>query len=176
MIPISGRQFFASTPPRSVSLSSGQAPYTPTANTGPGLIAVIATSTVAAALDLTQLFAPPYNSSQGSQQSPGLPGNMISIFADTTDVGLLFGPTLASVTGANVPALAAAGTVNASGIYTLSGKECWRIATGTLQRFLLGATQKKAADGTVFGGDNFLGFVSTGAGLIRVFQSSPSNP
>jgi hypothetical protein len=129
-----------------------------------GGVAAIVTSAAAAVLDLRTVNPQVYSAGTADGGlTLGPVGQYLTIFADTTDVGLVFGATLASVTGANAPALATVGTVNASGVYSDVVKCCFRIATGQSLRVLL---QKEH--------DIFMGFVSTGAGIIRLFQSNPS--
>src|SRR6185312_1446836 len=132
---------------------------------------VLATSAVASLLDLRTLTSglsyDPGDASkaQGANAPPNGPvgavGSFITIFADTSDVGYILGTAKADVTGANVPALATNGAVDANGVYTGAAKTCARIPSGQSARFRLQV-----------GVDNFLGFVAAGAGQIRVYISS----
>ena len=156
----------------SESLSTKQNQYVtpPRATESPaaiGQVCVLQTSTSASYLELDSLFQQKVGSGTPSQQRAGVVGNEVTIFADAQDLGIIFGPTAASVTGsgsANVPALATYGSVS-SGAYTAAAKSCWRIPAGTSLRFLLQQ-----------GVDNFLGFVAAGSGLLRLYQSSPGTP
>lgn len=126
---------------------------------------VLATSTTASALDLGSAPVPSPPTSGGSAQSSqlqGAVGHYITVFADTADVGLIFGPSLASVTAGNAPALASNGSVT-SGVYTPGTGTCHRIPAGQERRFQL-----------LMGQDRFMGFVGSAAGQMRVYQSSPS--
>ena len=133
----------------------------------PGMLVVVAVSTVAAALDLTKLnFGLAYSATDArtAQGNLGVVGNELTIWTDTgADLGIIVGPTLASVTGANVPVLATVGTVNANGIYTAVTGACFRVPAASSVRFL-----------TAPGQDLFLGFVGSAAGIARIFQSSVS--
>ena len=98
----------------------------------------------------------------------GVVGQSFTVEADTTDCMVVFGLTLASVTGANAPAFATVGTVNASGIYTnTAGGNGLRVTAGSggALRFNLRPNV-----------DRFMAFVATGAGVIRFYQSSDSSP
>lgn len=129
-----------------------------------GEVAAIAVSAVAGVLDVRTVAAQVYSAaSADGNQMLGLVGQYITIEADGADLGITFGPTLASVTGAHVPALAGVGTVNGSGVYTEANTVCYRIPNGQERRFLL---QKER--------DLFLGFVGSAAGTMRLFQSVPS--
>jgi hypothetical protein len=147
----------------------------PNPNTGPGLIAVIALTNTAIQLNLAALFQSPtpnlYDASQKTRAQ--ILYAAFSIAMDTgADCGLISGPTQALVSGANVPLLTAAGTVSGAGVYTISGKECWRIVGGALpQRFVA------QFDPTNKIGDNWLGLVASAAGPInlRIYQSSPND-
>lgn len=158
------RQYAARSPPRAYVASA-------VAAEGVGQVIVIATTTSAAYLDLfTTTFGMQYASgdaqlAQGngapSGSPQGLVGVFVDIFADAQDLGVVFGNTAALVSGSGVaPSLTAAGTV-AGGVYTAAAQACYRIPSGTSQRFL-----------TQIGQDNFLGWVAAGSGYIRIYQSS----
>lgn len=99
------------------------------------------------------------NSVSGGGTAQALPqvnpkGNVarwVDITADGVDIGIVSGPTAASVTGANAPVLA----TNGNG------------AAGTCARIFAGQTQPFY----VLPDDRFLGLVGTGAGQIRIWPS-----
>jgi hypothetical protein len=145
----------------------------PNPNTGPGLVAVIAITTTAASLNLSALFqSPTPNLYDASQKTRGqILYSAFTLASDSgADCGIITGPTQAIVTGSNVPLLTAAGAVSGAGVYTISGKECWRIVGGAPpQRFVA------QFDPTNKIGDNWLGFVGSAAGFLRIYQSSPND-
>lgn len=136
-----------------------------------GQVIVCQTTTTAAYLELdSTTFGLSYNydspmNAQGTNAPAGSPqglmGCCVTIYAETTDLGVVFGQTAAEVNGSSIsPALATYGSV-AAGVYTAVAQTCWRIPAGTSQRFL-----------TQIGVDKFLGWVAAGNGLIRIYQSS----
>lgn len=134
----------------------------------PGQLVVVAVSVAPGAIDLTKLlFGLAYNATSAQAgQANGAVGNELTIESDTgADLGIIFGPTLGSVTGANAPVLATVGTLNASGIYTPVTGVCYRVFAGPtgVARFLTAPTQ-----------DLFMGFVGSAAGVMRTYQSSVS--
>ena len=82
-------------------------------------------------------------------QPQGYAGHWIDIFADAADLGIISGPTLASVTGGNVPALATVGNAGTAGT-------CMRLASGSKTPYW------------VTPDDRFLGVVGAGNGFIRI--------
>jgi hypothetical protein len=176
------RQFLSNTCPRvtsnsiAASLSSGTS-VGAQANVGPGLILSVATSTTAGVINLARLFKPLKNPTLAATLYPGIVGgsiagdesfgNKISIAVLTSNLFVNFAPTIAQVTGSNVPLAAAEGTLNASGIYTPStnNQECWPIFAGTYQTFNLRS-----------GMDIFMGFVAAAAGQVWLYQSSDPTP
>jgi hypothetical protein len=84
---------------------------------------------------------------------PGFVGHFCTFFADGADVGVVFGPTLASVNGGNAPNLATQGNAGTAGA-------CFRIPSGQALRF------------AVLGDHRFLGFVGSGNGTLRIAISS----
>jgi hypothetical protein len=132
---------------------------------------VVATSTSATYLELdTTTFGQSYSMGTSmlvsglgapSGAPQGLMGCFISIYADAQDLGVIFGQTLASVTGSNVPALAQNGASLTAGVYTGAAGVCYRIAAGTSLRVL-----------TQVGIDKYLAWVAAGTGQIRIYQSS----
>jgi hypothetical protein len=137
-----------------------------------GQVVAVATSTTAGFFNLQALtFGETYSMTASDLQfaagAPaggpvGVVGSFITIRAETSDVGVIFGATQASVTTTNVPALATVGTVSGAGAYTQAAGVCYRIPAGTEKRF-------KLAVGT----DNFMGFVGSGVGVMRLYMSSP---
>jgi hypothetical protein len=151
MLPLSAKQNLFVSPPRVAGI---------------GQILTVATSATAGVVSLAVLFNPVYNiTSAQANVTAGVTGNYITIFADTADVGVLFGTTVGSVTGANVPVLATVGTVSGVGVYTPAVGSCYRIPAGQERRYLVQATE-----------DLFLGFVGSTTGVMRLFQSSPPCP
>lgn len=119
-----------------------------------GLVSVLATSTTAASQDLRLCGNQSLNATNNATEQPaGLPGHWVRFEAVTADCGIVLGPTSASVTGGNVPSLAASG-VNATGA-------CVRIPAGQYREFRLAQ-----------GVDVFLGYVASGAGQLIVTQVS----
>jgi hypothetical protein len=138
---------------------------------GIGQVLAVSVSSTASYVNLGALFQPAAGGQSGAQTQGssgvvvGVLDNYISIYADGAELGVVFGLTAAAVSGANAPALATAGSLLA-GVYTPPATPaCWGIATGTWQRFLAQLTQ-----------DLFMGFVASGAGTMRLYQSSPPNP
>lgn len=172
MLTSAARQSFFASPPRAAQLGV------------PGGIIAITVSTTASYIELDTLFpqlpsagvsntVPATNSAYTSQLN-GACDQFISITATSATVGVVFGPTAASVTTAgslyNAPALAVVGTVS-GGAYTLPaassgspGIVCLPIPAGTTVRFRITSYQ-----------DKFMGFVGSGAGTLYLYQSSQSD-
>ena len=150
------RKFFNVTPPRAYASAPGPI----------GEPVVLAVSGTPGALDLRSFSQPAYNIQQASTQNrQGAVGNYLNLYAETADLGLIFGVSFASVTGANAPVLATVGTVSGvTGVYTSAVGVCIRIPAGTIYEFV---PQE--------GVDLFMGFVGSVAGIVRLWQSSPSN-
>lgn len=127
-----------------------------------GQVAVLAVSTTAIAVDLTQGFAQAaVNGTTGSD--PKTPTrNCLTIQADV-DIGIVFGANVAAVSGANAPVIANNGTLTTN-TYTGAAGTCWVVKANTPFRI---TTQP--------GPDNALGIVATGVGKVRIYQSSPDN-
>lgn len=129
----------------------------------PGQAAAFAVSATATYVDLTKGISQAALDLQRSGQDPKSTGrNYLTIVSDV-DIGVVFGPTTASVTGGNAPVLATVGTLS-SGVYTGAAGTCFLVPAKTPQRFL-------PAPGV----DNFLGVVGSGAGTCRIYQSSPDD-
>lgn len=89
--------------------------------------------------------------------------NYLTIECDV-DLGIIFGSTVAMVNDAgNVPAIATVGTLS-NGTYTAAAKTCHVLYAKQPARFLLQS-----------GVDLYMGFVASGAGTMRLYQSSSDN-
>jgi hypothetical protein len=159
-LPEGARKNLAIQPPRAFVSGGG----------GQGQVAVLAVSATPIAIDLTRGFNPVYppTTGLGSVAQGAKPlittRNYLTISADTgADVGVIFGPSVAAVSGGNAPVLATTGSL-VSNVYTGVAGTCWRIPAGTSQRFL-------CAQGV----DNAVGIVGSGAGVVRIYQSSPDD-
>ncbi len=113
----------------------------------------ITVSAVAASQDL-RLCGVQVPAAASYASKVGFQGRYVTLHADGADVGFVFGPTSASVTGANAPVLATVG-VNVAGV-------CERLSNGERLQYYVAA-----------GTDVFIGFVATGAGVLRILASSP---
>lgn len=90
----------------------------------------------------------------GTLVSPkGFVGQWVDIFADGTDVGVIFGATNASVSGGNAPVLATTGNPGTAGV-------CMRIANGSFRTYYIKPD------------DEFLGVVGAASGNLRIAVSS----
>lgn len=142
-----------------------------------GQCSVKATSAVAASVDLGAAGSPPAenaafgaNIPKGGSQSvanstsgggtvqaitvnnpEGFIGKWIDIYADAQDIGIIAGPTQASVTSGNAPVLA-----NNDG----SAGTCFRIAAGTYRSYYVDPDRR------------WLGYVGAGNGQMRIAPSS----
>lgn len=92
-------------------------------------------------------------STPAEPEKPGFLGHYVMVFADGADAGVIFGPLVANVTGANAPALATQGGAGTAGA-------CFRIPAGQAIKYLL------------HGDDRFVGFVGSGNGTLRIAQAS----
>jgi hypothetical protein len=123
-----------------------------------GQIAAIAVTSTAGSQDLRlcgqQTVSMANANQQAAQATPGLPGHYATFEADGGDIYVLFGPTLASVTGGNVPVIATTG-VNAAGA-------CFKIPSGQNIQCKLEVTT-----------DLFIGFITSATATLRIAQSSP---
>ena len=158
LFPLANRQFEYVSPPRAYRAAPGTA----------GQVVVFAISIAPAVLSLSALtFGQVYTATSATaSQINGVVGNYLTVLSDAADSGIVLGPTLASVTGANAPVLATVGTVDVNGIYAGAAGTCHRIFAGALGlRFLPQPGQ-----------DLFMGIVGSGAGTVRIYQSSPANP
>lgn len=155
-------QFQFVSPPRAKSTEAGRA-------------ANIAVSATPGFIDLTTLGKPAtYNAQQAAAAQPnGALGSYLTITADAADVGVIFGTASADVSGGNAPVLATVGTVPA-GVYTPAAGECFVIKSGQTARFLLRPLPVGGSGTTAPITDQFMGFVGSGAGFMRLYQSSPA--
>lgn len=118
--------------------------------------------TSAIAVDLAAGFSQgAYDGTRGADPK-SLTYNYIAIIADV-DIGIISGPTLASVSGANAPDISVTGTLS-SNVYVGAVGTCFVLPAGFGMKFL---AQK--------GVDQFLGIVGSEAGIVRMYQVSPSN-
>lgn len=142
----------------------------PRVNGATGNVAAITVSAAAGSLDVRSLSCGPsatqgqYNAAQTQQGFQGAMDQYITIFADGADLYVVFGPSQASVTGGNAPVVATVGSVSGAGVYTDAAGTAWKIPNGQSLRVLPQLNQ-----------DAFMGFVASGAGTMRIFQSSPPN-
>lgn len=129
----------------------------------PGQVATFGVSATPTYVDLTQGISQAAKDLTKSGQDPKSPTrNYLTIVADV-DLGVIFGPTAASVSSGNVPDLSQAGSLS-SGVYTGHAKTCWLIQAKVPQRFLLQQ-----------GVDLFVGIVGASSGTCRLYQSSPDD-
>jgi hypothetical protein len=144
-------------------------------------VAAIATSTTVAVLDLTTLpgFPPPPAATGQSKQAtenPNAIGHYIDLTAETADAYFIFGPTLASVTGANAPVAATTSTVNGSGVLTPAVAIAGYLPAGQRLPVKIPVGVIGNGSGPLGQGSpcRFLGVVTkSGTGVLRVHQSSP---
>lgn len=127
----------------------------------PGQVVAITVSAVAAALSLITGISQAVFNRQTGDDPVQVVRNYVTIECDV-DLAIVFGATLASVTVGNVPVIATVGTVNGSGVYTPAAGTAFVLYAKQPRRFLL-------QNGT----DLFMGFVASGAGTLRLYQSSP---
>lgn len=133
------------------------------ANGSFGQAAVLAVSAVAIAVDLTKgISQAAYNKTVDGTDPTQVVRNYMTLQPDV-DCGIIFGATIAAVSGTNAPVLATNGTLTGN-TYTGAAGTCYVLKANTTYRFLLQQ-----------GLDNAMGIVATGAGKIRFYQSSPDN-
>lgn len=142
----------APTPPRAVAQGAGE-------------VCALAISAVAIFVDASTLPPPPAPSQADASKLPGqqlgIIGKYVTIEVDVgADVGIVFGPTLASV-NTTPPALATVGTLTAQA-YTPVAGVCWRLK----------ATDPPLRVYCQPGEDLFIGLVGSAAGVVRMYQSS----
>ena len=126
---------------------------------GPGQIAVLSVSATPLALSLLQgISQAPFNRTTASDPAQ-FTRNCITIECDV-DLGIIFGSTLASVTTTNAPVIATVGSLVAN-VYTGLAATCYVLYAKQPFRVQLTA-----------GVDLFMGFVGSGAGTMRLYQSS----
>ena len=97
----------------------------------------VACSTSVVGVDLTTVpgFPGTYDAAHTVADNNPI-GHYVDIEADGGDVYVLFGPSLASVTGANAPAPAFTNTI-ASGVVTMAKGACVHVPSGTTKSFKL---------------------------------------
>jgi hypothetical protein len=139
------------------------APRAQSANGPPGQVVAITVSATPAVINLqTGVSQAAFNRQTGDDPKQVI-RNYVTIECDV-DLAIVFGPTLASVTTTNVPVIATVGTVNASGVYSPAAGTAFVIYAKLPTRVLL---QDQV--------DLFMGFVASGAGTMRLYQSSADN-
>lgn len=155
------KQYFSGTTPKSTTLIG----------TSTGTVLVVQTSSSPLYISLQSLFVVAANAAvAGGGQPNGVVNQRIEIYADTSALGIIFGPTVAAVYTAP-PVIADYGTLS-GGIYTpnASNAECVVIPAASYRQFNL---QANIVAGV---GDLYLGFVASGNGLLRLYQCNSSNP
>lgn len=151
-LPVPARKTLAVTPPRAFA-SAG----------APGQAAAFAVSGTATYIDLSKgISQAALNLAQSGQDPKSPTRNCVTVVADV-DLGVIFGSTAASVSGANAPALATVGTLS-SGAYTGAAGTAFYIPAKTPMRFLLQP-----------GVDLVMGVVGSASGTCRLYQSSPDD-
>lgn len=147
--------------------------------TAPGVVAIAATSS-AGALDLTQVPGSKLNAAKqlgNDAYNPNPTGHFLFMEADGTDIYVVFGPSLASISAGNAPLSTAVSTVDGSGNLTLVAQGALKLVNGTFYRFLLPPNigTRDNADVGAFSPARFLGFVTASgtSGTLRVYQGSP---
>lgn len=134
--------------------------------------AVLAATATAANIDLTTIPAMPagFYSSNGKALNPNPLGHYVTLENDGANpVFVVFGPTQASVSGANAPVAATTGT-NVVGL-------CRQIPSGTAIRVKLPVGDMANSGGGGIGADSpcrWLAYVcaATQTATLRVYQSS----
>lgn len=138
----------------------------------PNSVAISVTGTAGAA-DLSSMPYPAglYDVST-TAQLPNPLGHYVSFAAQTADIFVMFGPTFASVTGANKPVAATTNTVSGStGVVTMAKGVCWLIPSGTTLRVKLPLGSPANPWGAASPW-RFVGYVTASAAILRVSQSS----
>lgn len=98
----------------------------------------------------------------------GAVGSWITLSPETADVGIITGPTKASVSAGNAPVLATAGAIDANGLYTPTAGVCWRIRDQLVAPSPISDRRFKLQKGV----DEWLGFVPSANGVLRLYISS----
>lgn len=132
------------------------------ANGPPGQVAALTVSTTAGAVSLLSgISQAAVNRTTGDDPKQAA-RNYVTIECDV-DLGIILSSTLAGVTGGNVPVIAAVGSL-VSNVYTGAAGTCFLLYAKQPIRILLQDTT-----------DLFMGFVASGAGTMRFYQSSSDN-
>lgn len=105
---------------------------------GKSMVVAAAVTTTASYLDLNAMAGFPSNMPSPGFDSPAeainVIGHYITLTADQGDVHILFGPSVASVTGANVPLATTTNTI-AAGVPTLAVGVTSLVPSGTSRHF-----------------------------------------
>lgn len=118
-----------------------------------GQLYCVAVSAVASSVDMSTIGVQTQNMGGSTATSTGCLNRYVHIYADGADLYIITGATQGAVTGGNVPAAATVGK-NVAGV-------AWKIPSGTYQPFRFAV-----------GVDNWLGFVASGAGTMRIAPAS----
>lgn len=127
-----------------------------------GQVMAVAVSAVPGIFSVATGIAQAPLNRQTADDPKSLTRNYVTIECDV-DLAVIFGPTSASVSAgaANAPVIATVGTLSGGGVYTGVQGTAFVIYAKQPTRFLL---QDQV--------DLFLGFVASGAGTMRLYQSS----
>lgn len=126
----------------------------------PGQVAALAVSAVAGAVSLLPGITQAVQNRTTGDDPAQVVRNYVTIECDV-DLGIIFSSTLAGVTGGNAPAIAAVGSL-VSNAYVGAAGTCFVLYAKQPLRILLQDS----------GMDIFMGFVASGAGTMRLYQSS----
>jgi hypothetical protein len=151
--------------------------------TGPmGQVAVAAVGGAGIVIDLALLtFNTPQTleTADGSALvGPGVLKSYITIEADGQDLGLIVGPSIASVSGSAFPNLLQVGSFSATGTYSGATGTCYRVFAGDSIRIIPQPGPSNGVPTGVYQGDRYLGVAAPSGmtGTVRLYQSSPTNP
>jgi len=130
--------------------------------TGPaGQLLVATVSPVVQYLDLESIVNPPradYANVQSSKTTKGVTGNFILIHAETADLYISVGKTVAQISGVTG---GAKGTITGSGTYQGATGAGWRIPANTTYKFAPSPGQ-----------DRYLGIAASATGTMRLYQAN----
>lgn len=143
-------------------------------STGKVAGAALAASTTAAAVDLASMQGLPATwPTTSANANPNPLGHFLDVTAQAGDVYVVFGPTLASVTGANAPVPATVNTLTSNVPNYIAGI-CDYVPSGSTKRFKL--WQGGGAVSGAIGANSpcrFMAYVTaSGTATLRIHQSS----